>query len=281
MIVSSRTKCAGVMGWPVDHSLSPRLHGFWLEQNRIDGVYIPLPVQPQDLQTAVAGLKASGFCGFNATMPHKEGLLAIADTIDPLARRARAANTVVFRDGETIVMNTDIYGFCENLRQGGFVMPQTETIATVLGAGGAARAIVVGLLEMGFSTVRLLNRDVKKAAKLAEDIQTTSQFEIYGWDQTADALIGADLLVNTTSLGMTGQPPLEIDLSPLPSDAFVTDAVYSPLQTELLAQAKRRGLKFVDGLGMLLYQAQPAFEAWFGVKPKVTHELRTFVLEGR
>lgn len=277
--LSGKAKIAGVIGWPISHSKSPKLHGFWLRRYGIDGAYVPLPVHPDKLEQAFAGLRAAGFAGFNATIPHKEKLIPLADRLDPLVKRVGAANTIVFHEnGEAEAKNTDVFGFSENVRQGGFVFDPSCPVATVLGAGGAARAIIVALQDMGFAQINIVNRDQKKAMALVESLSYTGRFSVSSWDETKKALEGSALLVNTTSLGMTGQPPLDIDLAPLPETAFVTDAVYAPLETSLILQAKERGLATVDGLGMLLYQAQPAFEAWFGQKPVVVDDLRNFVL---
>lgn len=279
MIPSGKAKIAGVMGWPITHSKSPRLHGYWLNQYNIDGAYIPMAVRPEDTIDAVKMLPRLGLRGCNLTIPHKENVLPCLDEIDPLASRVGAVNTVVVReDGSLEGQNTDVYGFSENLRSAGFQTPRPEDIVTVLGAGGAARAVVVALQDMGFSTINIVNRDQARALTLAESLEGETTFAVFSWDDCARALEGSNLLVNTTSLGMVGQPELSIDLSPLAAESWVTDAVYAPLETALLKQAKEKGLKTVDGLGMLLYQAVPGFESWFGVKPEVTPELRSFVL---
>jgi shikimate dehydrogenase len=268
---------AGVIGWPVAHSRSPVLHGHWLARHGIAGAYIPLPVAPGRLPAALRGLAALGFAGANVTVPHKTGALSLVDHATAEARRIGAANLIVVRaDGGLEGRSTDGYGFLANLRhaQPGW---QAETgPAVVLGAGGAARAVVAALADAGAPSIRLLNRARATAEALAADIG--GAIEVLGWDRRAAALAGAALLVNTTSLGMRGQPPLPLDLAALPREAVVTDLVYVPLETPLLATARGRGNPAVDGLGMLLHQAVPSFEAWFGVRPEVTPELRAAVL---
>lgn len=278
MILTGKAKLAGVMGWPVGHSKSPRLHGWWLERYGIDGAYLPLPVRPEALERALRALPVLGVAGCNLTIPHKEAALDICDRLDPLAERIGAVNTVIVEpDGSLLGSNSDAFGFIENLRQGAPGWNPEAGPAVVLGAGGAARAVLVGLLDVGVPEVRLLNRSFHKAESLAEIFEP--RVEAREWPDRAAALEGAALLVNTTSLGMTGQPALEIALDTLPLEALVTDIVYSPLETPLLSASAARGNATVDGLGMLLHQARPGFSAWFGREPEVTEELRAFVLE--
>lgn len=279
MIVSGKALVAGVMGWPVGHSRSPRLHGFWLREYGIDGAYVPLSVPPERVEQAIRALPALGLRGCNVTVPHKEAALRAVDALDPAARRIGAVNTIVVRpDGSLEGRNTDGFGFIQNLRA---ALPGLEfgQPSVVLGAGGAARAVVVALLEAGAPVVRLANRSRDRAEALAAELG--GPIEVVDWAERSDALAGSGLLVNTTTLGMAGQPPLEIDLTPLPPAAVVTDIVYTPLTTPLLAEAERRGNPVVDGIGMLLHQARPGFAAWFGVEPAVTPALRRFVLDGR
>ncbi len=276
MILSAKAKLAGVMGWPVDHSLSPRLHGFWLEHYRIDGAYLPLPVAPEGFERALRGLADAGFRGVNLTLPHKQAGLAACHDVEPLAERIGAVNTVVFEDGRLEGRNTDAFGFLENLRQGAPAWDAAAGPALVLGAGGAARAVAAALLDAGAPEVRLSNRTAARAEALARALG--ARVVPVAWEGRAEALDGLALLVNTTSLGMAGQPALDLDLDPLPAAALVTDIVYTPLETPLLARARARANPAVDGLGMLLHQARPGFEAWFGVAPEVTAELRAFVL---
>lgn len=277
MMLSGKARVAGVMGWPVSHSRSPRLHGFWLREHGIDGAYVPLPVRPEDFTAAVRALPKLGFAGANVTVPHKEAALAACDEVSPLARRIGAVNTLVCRpDGSLYGDNTDGFGFLENLRAGCPGWRPEAGPAVVLGAGGAARAVVAALLDAGCPQVRLTNRTRDRAAELAADLG--GAIEVVAWEERSQALADAGLLVNTTTLGMTGAPPLDLALDSLPAAALVTDIVYAPLVTDLLARAQARGNAVVDGLGMLLHQGRPGFEAWFGVRPEVTPALRAAVL---
>lgn len=280
MRITGRTRLAGIMGWPVAHSRSPALHNFWLDEHGIDGAYVPLPVQPENLERALRALPALGFRGVNLTLPHKEAALAIVDRVDPLARRIGAVNTVVVMpDGSLEAYNTDAFGFRENLREAVPDWNPREGAAVVLGAGGSARAVLAALTESRVPEIRLVNRTVERAETLARDLEGLgTPISVHSWEARDKALDGAGLLVNTTSLGMTGAPELDIDLSPLPVSAVVADIVYVPLDTALLAAARRRGNRTVDGLGMLLHQGRPGFEAWFGTKVRVTRELRAAVL---
>ncbi|MCA8906420.1 MAG: shikimate dehydrogenase [Rhodospirillaceae bacterium] len=272
------TALAGVMGWPIAHSRSPRLHGHWLKRYGIDGAYVRLAVTADRLPAALAGLRALGFRGCNVTVPHKEAVLAGLDRLDDTARRIGAVNMIVVADdGRLEGTNTDAYGFVENLRAGTDRWV-ADRPAVLLGAGGAARAIAVALLDAGCPEVRLANRTRARAEALAQALG--AGVVTIDWADRAAASADAGLLVNSTSLGMTGQPPLEMDLSHLPADAVVSDIVYAPLQTELLIAAAARGLATMDGIGMLLHQARPAFRTWFGVDPVVDAELRAAVLAG-
>jgi shikimate dehydrogenase len=266
-------RAAGVIGWPVAHSRSPLIHGHWLARHRIAGAYLPFPVQPGRLAAALRGLSALGFAGCNVTVPHKEETLALVDHADALARRIGAVNLVVARpDGSLHGANTDAYGFLANLRERAPGWRASAGPAVVLGAGGSARAVVTALCDDGAPEIRLLNRTAERADALA--IALGGPVRVLDWDFRARALAGAALLVNTTTQGMDGQPPLDLELASLPREAVVTDLVYVPLETPLLAAARARGNVAVDGLGMLLHQAVPSFEAWFGVRPEVTAELR-------
>lgn len=277
MTISGKAKLAGVIGWPVGHSRSPRLHGYWLHHLGIDGAYVPLAVKPEDFEIVLRALPRMGFAGANVTVPHKEQALALADHVEPLARRIGAVNTLVVRsDGSVEGRNTDAFGFLANLRHGAPHWDPAAGPAVVLGAGGAARAVCAALVDAGVPEIRLVNRSTARAQQVAAEIGGT--FTVLPWERRSLALECANLLVNTTTLGMTGQPPLEVDLSALPLHAVVNDIVYAPLMTDLLVEAAARGNKVVDGLGMLLWQAAPGFEAWFGVKPEVTPALRDFVL---
>jgi shikimate dehydrogenase len=277
MSLSGKGRVAGVMGWPVSHSRSPRLHGWWLEQYGIDGAYVPLPVRPEDFEAAVRTLPKLGFAGANVTVPHKEAALRACDTVSDLARRVGAVNTLVCRaDGSLHGDNTDGFGFLENLRAGCPEWQSDAAPAVVLGAGGAARAVVAVLQDAGCPEIRLTNRTRARAEELAADLGGT--VTVVDWEARSEALDGAGLLANTTTLGMEGAPPLELALDALPVDALVTDIVYAPLVTEVLSRAWKRGNPIVDGLGMLLHQGRPGFEAWFGVFPDVTDALRRHVL---
>lgn len=283
MIFSGKTVLAGVMGWPVGHSRSPRLHNFWLERHGIDGVYVPLAVDPAKFGEAIRGLPALGFRGANVTVPHKEAAMASVDRVSDLARRIGAVNTIIVQDdGSLLGDNTDGFGFIENLRQ---YVPEgwqfSDGPAVLLGAGGAARGLCVALIDAGCPEIRIVNRTVEKAEILISQLREAGEsvaLSAHAWDQAAAALDGAALLVNATSLGMTGQPPLVLSLDALPTTAVVNDIVYAPLETELLAKAKARGNPVVDGLGMLLHQARPGFQAWYGQMPEVDQELRDHVL---
>ncbi len=279
MTENGKTIQAGVMGWPVSHSLSPRLHGFWLHELGIDGTYSALAVAPDDLEDSLRSLPEQGFAGVNLTLPHKEAAASIVDTMDSAASRIGAVNTVVVgADGSLAGSNTDGYGFIENLKSGAPEWTADNSTAVVLGAGGAARAIIAALLDGGLKELRLVNRTQSRAESLKADIG--GAIIVVPWADRTAALEGAGLLVNTTTLGMTGEEPLEIHLSPLPAGAIVTDIVYAPLTTPLLKDAAGRGNPTVDGLGMLLHQARPGFHQWFGAEPVVTDALRVHVMEG-
>ncbi|HEV8030442.1 MAG TPA: shikimate dehydrogenase [Stellaceae bacterium] len=280
MRITGRTRIAGIMGWPVAHSRSPALHNFWLEEQGIDGVYVPLPVRPEQLAVALRALPLLGFRGCNLTIPHKQLALSVVDRVEPMARRIGAINTIVVApDGSLEGRNTDAFGFRENLRETVPDWGPAAAVAAVLGAGGAARAVVAALIEARVGEVRLVNRTEMRAELLARELATPqSRITVHPWSARASVLRGAALLVNTTSLGMTDEPALEIDLALLPASAIVVDIVYVPLETELLAAARRRGNRAVDGLGMLLHQGRPGFEAWFGPPVRVTRELRAAIL---
>jgi shikimate dehydrogenase len=272
---------AGVAGWPVAHSLSPRLHGFWIAEHRLDASYVALPIKPEDFERVFAELPGRGFRGVNVTLPHKEAAFRLTSGHDAAARATGAVNTVVFDGGKALGRNTDVSGFTDLLKENGIASLNGQ-IVVVLGAGGAARAIVASVLTLGAGRVVLVNRTVEKAHSLAAFFGE----RVHGqdWSSLASALKGAALLVNTTSLGMVGEPPLTIDLATLPPETSVVDIVYRPLETPLLKQARARGLRAIDGLGMLMHQARPGFAAWFGVEPQVSPALRAHLiaaLEGR
>lgn len=279
MTISGKARLAGVIGWPVAHSRSPALHGHWLARYRIDGAYVPLAVPPDRLETALRALPALGFSGVNVTVPHKEAVRRLVDRCDTGAARIGAVNTVVIGpDGRLEGRNTDGFGFLENLAGGYPGWRGDAGPAVVIGAGGAARAILAALVEAGAPEIRLVNRTPERAAVLATEFGPP--LRTIAWTERTAALAGAALLVNTTTQGMDGQPPLDLDLAGLPPGAVVSDIVYTPLRTPLLAAAAARGNPVVDGLGMLLHQARPGFEAWFGVRPTVDEALRAAVLHG-
>ncbi len=268
---------AGVLGWPVEHSLSPRLHNYWLKKYGIEGSYEALPVEPEKLAALLKALPVQGFRGVNLTIPHKEMALKIVDHIEPLAQQVGAINTIIVReDGSLEGRNTDVFGFAQNLRAQQVDVKGKPV--TVLGAGGAARAAIVALREMGAAEIRLVNRTREKAEMLKREFGDL--LPIYEWAEYPKAFEGTSLLANTTPLGMKSpETKSPFDLSALPKTAVVTDIVYTPLMTGLLKDAHARGHKIVDGLGMLIYQAQPAFKAWFGIEPEVTPGLRATMIE--
>ena len=267
---------AGVMGWPVAHTRSPAIHNHWIAKYGLKGAYVQLPVQPERLEAAIRGLAALGFAGCNVTVPHKESAMRIMDELHPAARRVAAINTIVVQpDGRLLGMNNDGAGYIQSLRDADATWRGDAGPALVLGAGGAARAIVVALLDEGVPELRITNRTLERAQELAEAFG--DRVKVVPWAERNEAMAGVSLLVNTTSLGMHGQAPLDVALDALPLEAMVSDAVYIPLETPLLADARMRGHRTVNGLGMLLNQARPAFQSWFGVLPEVTPELRAAV----
>jgi shikimate dehydrogenase len=280
--ISGGARLAGVMGWPVAHSLSPRLHGYWLDHYKVDGAYVPLPVKPEDFAQALKALPKLGFAGVNLTLPHKETALALADSADDLATRLGAANTLIFHpNGSIEAFNTDGYGFIENLRDHEPGLHVDEAPAVVVGAGGSARAVVAALVDAGAPEIRLVNRTKARAEALKADLGgPITPITVVDWEERTEALAGAGLLVNTTTQGMRGQPALPLALDALPKDARVTDLIYVPLETPLLVEAKARGHRTIDGLGMLLHQAKPGFTAWFGIEPRIDNALRRHVLAG-
>jgi len=273
MNLSGKAKLAGVIGWPVAQSLSPLLHSYWLRECGIDGAYVPLPVKPEDFSTVVRGLWLAGFRGLSVTVPHKEAAFALADKFDAAAKASGAVNQLLFHDDGSIDgMNTDTPGLAASLAD---VSLKGKTVV-LLGAGGAARAAVLALDQLGASEIRILNRSQSRADVLASVLAPAVKARLLpgvlaDWSQCAN---DAALLVNATNAGMKGAPSLDISLDALSKDAAVCDIVYNPLETELLKRARARGLKTVDGLGMLMHQAGPAFRAFFGIEPKVTPELR-------
>jgi shikimate dehydrogenase len=273
MAGSEKFRMAGVMGWPVLHSRSPLLHNHWLRQHGLAGVYVPLEIKVENLAAALRALPALGFSGCNLTLPHKIEALDLVDSVDPVGARIGAINCVVVRaDGRLDGFNFDAWGFVESVAERHPAWRADAGPAVVLGAGGGARAIVDGLLQRGAREIRVVNRTLSRAEELRARFGPA--IHPVAWDDRGRALDGAAMLVNTTTQGMTGQAPLDIALDALPKTALVCDIVYVPLETKLLAAARARGNPTVDGLGMLLHQARPAFQAWFGVLPEATPELR-------
>jgi shikimate dehydrogenase len=271
-------KRACVIGWPVAHSRSPVIHRYWLKLYGLDGAYEMEAVRPEDIGGFLKSLGERGYAGANVTLPHKEAALAAAVRPDEAARTIGAANTLWLDEAGLLhASNTDAYGFMTHLAAEAPDWNKGERPVAVLGAGGGARAILHGLIEAGASRILLANRTEGRAKALAEGFG--DRVSVIAWADRNRALAGCGLLVNTTSLGMTGKPPLDIDLAALPRDAIVADIVYSPLETPLLAAARARRNRVVDGLGMLLHQAVPGFERWFGVRPNVTPELRAHVVK--
>jgi shikimate dehydrogenase len=272
-----RIPLAGVIGSPVAHSRSPALHGYWLRHYGIRGHYIPMDVAADDLETVLRALPKAGFVGCNVTIPHKEAVLAFADVISDRAALIGAANTLIFRpDGKIHADNTDGYGFIANLREGAPQWQPAMGSAAVIGAGGAARAIIASLLEVGCPEIRISNRTRARAEVLRAEFG--ARVVVYDWVQAGNMLEDALTVVNTSSLGMQGKPEFRVPLDALSPQAVVTDIVYAPLKTKLLTEAEAMGCTTVDGLGMLLHQAVPGFERWFGHRPEVTPELRAAVL---
>ena len=266
---------AGVVGHPVKHSRSPIIHGYWLEQFGINGRYDRYDVKPEDFSHFVKTLSEQGLQGVNVTIPHKEAAFLALDEATERARRLKAANTLWFENGKLWGDNTDSIGFLANLDQGHPGWDINAKSALILGAGGAARAIIAGLQERNIEKITIVNRTRERAEELA--LMSGGQVAVAEWSKVSFQLESADLVVNTTSLGMSGQPDLDLSLDPLGKNALVTDIVYVPLETNLLKQARLRGNPVVDGLGMLLHQAVPGFEHWFGKRPVVTDELRHLV----
>lgn len=269
-------KLAGVMGWPVAHSRSPVIHNHWIAQHGLRGAYVLLPVQPDNLAQALRALPVLGFAGCNLTIPHKVAALQIVDRVEPLAARIGAVNTIVVEgDGSLTGRNTDGFGYIHSLLQEQPNWRADGGPAVVIGAGGAARAVLAGLIDQGAPEIRLANRTDGKARDMAAEFG--GPVRAIPWDERHAALDGATLLVNTTNQGMHGEPELDLRLDLLAADALVSDIIYVPMETPLLTSARRRGNPTVNGLGMLLHQARPAFEAWFGVLPEVDVALRARV----
>ncbi len=274
---------AGVVGWPIGHSLSPRLHTYWLKKHDISASYEAFAIRPEDLGDFLKNAQQQNIIGLNLTVPHKEIAFPYLAHVDDLAQKIGAVNTVMIKDGEYSGTNTDAYGFLANLKENAPAWTAKNGPVVIIGAGGAGRAAIVSLLDDGVDHICLINRTKTRAEKLVAELSNyypAKKLFVADWENRSDVLSGAALLVNTTTLGMKGQRELDISLGKLPEKAVVYDIVYNPLETLLLAQAKMRGNAVVDGLGMLLYQAAPAFEKWFGQKVEVDQNLRDHVLEG-
>jgi len=276
--MTERVPLAGVIGSPIAHSQSPKLHGHWLKTYRIAGHYVPLDIGTDDLEDAIKLLPKMGFVTVNVTIPHKERILSIADLVTDRAALIGAANTLIFRkDGKVHADNTDGYGFIENIRQ---TLPDwlpSSGPAAVFGAGGAARAVLVSLLEVGVPEIRLTNRTRSRAEALRAEFG--NKITVVDWVQAGNMVDGAVTVVNASSLGMTGKGEFRVPLDALSPSTLVTDIVYTPLKTKLLETAERIGCPTVDGLGMLLHQAVPGFEKWFGQRPVVDTSLRRLILD--
>ena len=268
---------AGVIGWPIAHSRSPLLHGHWLRRYGLPGYYIPIPVRPENLAEVLHSLPRMGFVGVNVTIPHKEAVLQIADIVTDRAALIGAANTLIFReDGKIHADNTDGYGFIANLIQNAPDWRPDQGAAAVIGAGGAARAVVASLLESGVPELRITNRTKLRAEQIKNEFG--AKVVVYDWAQAGNMLEGATTVVNATSMGMVRKQALRVPLDALSPGTLVTDLVYTPLMTDFLLEAQSRGCQVVDGLGMLLHQAAPGFERWFGRRPEVDEALRQAVL---
>ena len=277
MTETPRIPLAGVIGSPIAHSRSPALHGYWLRRYGIKGFYIPMDVAQADLREALVTLPKLGFVGLNVTIPHKETVLSLADIVTDRAALIGAANTLIFRkDGKVFADNTDGSGFIANLRQEAPGWVPSAGPAVVFGAGGAARAIVAALIEVGVPEIRITNRTRARAEALRSDFG--AKIHVHDWVQAGNPLDDATTVVNTSALGMTGKPEFKVPLDALNPKALVTDLVYTPLRTAFLEQAEQAGCTVVDGLGMLLHQAAPGFERWFGTRPDVDAATRAAVL---
>jgi shikimate dehydrogenase len=273
MNLQDRFLMAGVMGWPVMHSRSPLMHNHWFAQEKLRGVYVPLAIQPDQLERALRSLHALGFSGCNLTIPHKQQALKIVDEIDPVAQKMGAISCVAVKeDGRLIGSNNDAAGFIRNIKEFQADWQANKGPIVVIGAGGGSRAVCQGLIQEGATEIRLVNRHLERAQIIQSDLG--GPIQAHDWSDRADLMEGASMVVNTTSQGMVGQTPLDIQLDKLPVTALATDIVYTPLETPFLAQARMRGNRTLNGLGMLLHQGPLGWKVWFGIEPKVTPELR-------
>jgi len=272
-------KIVGVVGDPISHSLSPRLHSYWLKKYNILGDYVPFHIAKNELPGFINSLKGDNITGINLTVPHKESAMKLVDEVDASAKKIGAVNTIYFDNKNRIIgSNTDGHGFLKNLRNSTKSWRADNCPTVIIGAGGAARAAIVSLLDVGVPEIKLINRTQERAVCLLQEIDD-NRIRVIPWGGREDALSGVKLLVNATTLGMVSQPALELCLDKLPKDATVYDIIYNPIETELIKQARERGNKTVDGLGMLLHQAAVGFKAWFGVDPEVDDGIRNHLLE--
>lgn len=269
-------KHACVIGWPVEHSRSPLLHGYWLKKYGIDGTYTKRAVAPEAVADFLQSLRANGYVGCNVTVPHKAAAFSAANEREDSAKAVSAANTLWLSDGKLVAANTDTYGYMTNLSQQAPGWDRRDAPVSILGAGGAARAIVFGFLDAGVSEIRVFNRTRTRAETLAQ--QFGSCVKVFDWSEREAGSRDSAVLVNTTTIGMNGVGTLDFDLAGFDPECVVSDIVYVPLETELLRKAKSQGLRTVDGVGMLLHQGVPGFEKWFGVRPEVTDELRNLIV---
>ncbi|MFA9549878.1 MAG: shikimate dehydrogenase [Hyphomicrobium sp.] len=269
-------KHACVIGWPVEHSRSPLLHGYWLKKYGIDGTYTKRAVAPEAVAGFLQSLRANGYVGCNVTVPHKAAAFSAADEREDSAKAVSAANTLWLSDGKLVAANTDTYGYMTNLSQQAPGWDRRDAPVSILGAGGAARAIVFGFLDAGVSEIRVFNRTRARAETVAQ--QFGSCVKVFDWSEREAGSRDSAVLVNTTTIGMNGVGTLDFDLAGFDPECVVSDIVYVPLETELLRKAKSQGLRTVDGVGMLLHQGVPGFEKWFGVRPEVTDELRNLIV---
>ena len=272
----SKFLLAGVLGWPVMHSRSPLLHNYWFEKYRLAGRYVPLAIEPAGLAAALRALYPLGFAGCNLTIPHKQAALAIVDEVDAVASKIGAISCVIVRpDGSLGGSNNDCYGFIRNMKQEHPAWRADAGPIAVIGAGGGARAVCYALAQEGAREIRLINRTFERARRIADEFG--APVTALSWEQREDALADVAMVVNTTNQGMRGEPALDLKLDRLPPSALAADLIYVPRETPFLAAARERGNRTINGLGMLLHQARPAWQAWFGIAPEVTPELRTLI----
>jgi len=268
---------AAVIGYPISHSKSPLIHNYWIKRCGLKGSYEALEIEPEDLERSIHDMISEGYNGFNVTVPHKKNVMTFCDEIEEIALNVGAVNTVKVQDGKLIGTNTDVYGFIQNLKAEYPDFSLAGKKAFIIGAGGAARAALYGFLQEDIGHIYISNRTKEKAEELQEI--SPDKITVINWDEKENYLSGIDLLVNTTSLGMKGKQELVINLSTLNKKTIVYDIVYNPLITDLLQKAQDNGNPVLTGIGMLLYQAQPAFQTWFGLKPDITEELKELVLK--